>query len=150
MSIGLREEGIAAAWTWVTTELAGAPVPGFLVLLGLRDLTVLDALDRHAPSTRVLALEPDAAAARTFREDPRWRTARPERKVVLLADPDYEGADDAWRAFPAGEEMPRILVHPQLPRRRRDRPCGADPEEDSCSASRPTRTPAASSHRGIP
>ena len=89
-----------AAWEWLQTQLAGRPLPGVLTLIGLGDLELLDALEGHAPQSRLLVLEPDAERARQALAHPVVGTWRQSGKLVYLAGPDYAGADQAWRVFP--------------------------------------------------
>jgi hypothetical protein len=105
---------VADAWSWLTAELEGEPVPPFIVLLGLGHGYLLDALERHAPSTRVLALEPDPATAAAFRARRNWQDWLTGGRLVYLVDPDYSGAAEAWRIFPTGGGEPTVLVHPDL------------------------------------
>ncbi|MGH8635788.1 MAG: motility associated factor glycosyltransferase family protein [Burkholderiales bacterium] len=108
------ERGAEAMWRWLESELEGRPVPSFLVLIGFGNGDLLDLLDRHVPGTRVLALEPDPANAAAFRARPDVDARLASGRLVYLADPDYAGADEAWRIFPATGGEPTVLVHPEL------------------------------------
>jgi hypothetical protein len=99
------------AWRWLVAQLGGRPVPPLFVLIGLGDGYLLDALELHAPATRVLALEPDPAAAAAFLARRDWRTWRDSGRLAYLVDPDYAGADEAWRIFPIGVVAPPVLVY---------------------------------------
>lgn len=105
---------VAQAWQWLTTELQGGQVPPVLAFLGLGEGHVLDALQRHAPTTRVLALEPDAASAQAFLATRTWHTWRQGDRLAYLVGPDYAGADDAWRVFTGAPGSPPVLLHPGL------------------------------------
>jgi hypothetical protein len=87
-------------------------MPELIALIGLDDGRLLEALEAHAPGTRVLALEPDAASAARFRARRNWDSWVSSGRLVYLADPDYAGADEAWRIFPAAGGVPSVLVHP--------------------------------------
>jgi len=97
---------------WLEASLAGKPTPPLLIVIGSRGEDWLGYLDRRGPGTRVLLIEPDAAAAGEFlqRADAReWRAAG---RLVVLVDPDYAGADDAWRLFPLSVDAHKLVVNP--------------------------------------
>ncbi len=102
-----------AAERWLDDALRGAPVPPLLLVLGLGDGALLDVLDARAPLTRVLALEPDPAQAAAFRRRD-WTTRERDGRLLYLVDPDYVGADDAWRMFPPTTGAPTVLTHPAV------------------------------------
>jgi hypothetical protein len=106
-----RVDPVEEAWRWLVAQLEGRPVPPLIVLIGLGDGYLLDALEGHAPSTRVLALEPDPAAAVAFLARREWESWRASGRLVYLADPDYAGADEAWRIFPIGVVSPPVFVY---------------------------------------
>jgi hypothetical protein len=110
---GVRLE---AAGRWLEAELAGRPVPPLLVVIGLGDGELLDVLDARAPATKVLALEPDAAVAIRFQRRADLHRRRETGRLVYLADPDYAGADDAWRVFPTGSDAHTLIVSPAVAR----------------------------------
>ena len=103
-------DATAAAWRWLRGALKDAPVPPVLGLVGLGDGSLLEALDRFAPGTRVLAVEPDPGAAARFVTTPVWRAWHATGRLAYLAAPDYAGADEAWRIFPVGVIDPPVLV----------------------------------------
>ena len=103
-------DATAAAWRWLRGALKGAPVPPVLGLIGLGDGSLLEALDRFAPGTRVLAVEPDPGTAARFVTTPVWRVWHATARLAYLAAPDYAGADEAWRIFPVGVIDPPVLV----------------------------------------
>ena len=90
----------ARALDTLTTSLSGRPIPRLVVAIGLSDDALLRALAAASPHTRVLALEPDAAAASAFEASEACRRWRAAGRLVYLSAPDYAGADDAWRVFP--------------------------------------------------
>lgn len=102
---------VEQAWRWLVAQLEGRPLPSLIVLIGPGDGYLLDALEVHAPSTRVLALEPDPAAAVAFLARREWESWRTSGRLVYLADPDYAGADEAWRIFPIGVVSPPVFVY---------------------------------------
>jgi hypothetical protein len=105
-----HDERVMQAWRWLQTALDDGPLPALLIVLGLGDGSLLDALDARAPATRVLALEPDPAQARAFLAQRKWNAWRTAGRLVYLADPGYAGADEAWRIFKHKDE-PKIVVH---------------------------------------
>jgi len=107
---------IVDAGRWLDTKLAGAPAPPLLVVIGLGEGHLLDLLEARAWSTRVLALEPDPRVARSFRSRRDWSGWIDSGRLLYLVDPDYAGADQAWRIFPATFETHIYLVHPSIER----------------------------------
>ncbi len=105
---------IAEAGRWLDTTLAGAPVPSLLLVLGLGHGHLLDFLDTHAPHTCVLAVEPDSSVARVFHARRDWSDWLDSGRLIYLVDPDYGGADEAWRIFPETSEAHAFLVHPTV------------------------------------
>lgn len=105
---------VADAWQWLTAELQGRPVPPVVAIIGPGDGAVFDALQAHAPGTRVLALEPDAAAARAFVGGATWRRWRQDDRLAYLSAPDYAGAEEAWRLFTGAPQPPPVLLGPGL------------------------------------
>lgn len=99
---------------WLRSELGGAAVPPLLVVIGLGDGRLLDVLDRLAPATRVLAVEPDAAVAAACLARPETAARRQSGRLTYLSAPAYAGADQAWRVFPASDDGFRLLAHPAL------------------------------------
>jgi hypothetical protein len=113
-SIGL-DDG-SSAERWLDAQLEGRPVPPLLVVIGLGQGHVLDAIENRAPATRVLALEPEPAVAEAFRSRRDWSRWFESGRLMYLVDPDYAGADDAWRMFPDSPGAYTLLVHPTLAR----------------------------------
>lgn len=104
----------ARAWTWFASQLGGHPVPSVVALIGSGNGCLLDALEQHAPETRVLALEPSLDAARTFLARRDWGPWRESGRLTYLVDPDYAGAGDAWRVLPSDGGAIKVLVHPDV------------------------------------
>src|SRR5262245_30367948 len=102
------------AWEHLQAALAGRPLPPVLVCIGLGEGHLLDALERHAPDTHVLALEPNRETARRFLQRRNWDDWRMSGRLSYLVEPEYAGAHDAWRIFPPGSDAPFILVHPGI------------------------------------
>jgi len=109
-----RDAATDAAARWLDVELGGQDVPPLLVVIGLSDASLLSFLERRAPAAKLLAFEPDPeVAARVLRhpDTQRWRESG---RLVYLVDPDYAGADEAWRAFPSSPDAHRLIVRPDL------------------------------------
>ncbi len=107
-------DDVAATWHWLQAACGGGPVPPVLAMIGLGTGAVLDALDRHAPSTKILALEPNAALGHALLSRPVCQAWQSSGRLVYLRAPDYAGADQAWRIFPTKFETPILVVHPGL------------------------------------
>jgi hypothetical protein len=107
----VERDDVAAA-RWLASALDGKDVRSIVVFIGAGNVQMLEALDRRAPQTKVLVLEPDPARARAFRTDARCASWIASGRLAYLADPDYDGANDAWRVFPTKDEAPVIVVHP--------------------------------------
>jgi hypothetical protein len=111
-----RGARLEVAARWLETELAGQPAPPLLVVIGLGDGDLLDVLDQRAPATKVLALEPDAAIATRFLQRVDVQRRRETGRLVYLADPDYAGADQAWRVFPPVPDHHKMIASPAVAR----------------------------------
>ena len=98
---GTDSVSIEQAWQQLQATLAGRPVPPLVIVIGLGEGDLLGALERHAPATRVLALEPNPAAAHVFTSRRAWQGWLDRGRITYLTGPDYAGANEAWRAFPA-------------------------------------------------
>ncbi len=116
MSQGNSSHTTADAWLWLEHALGGRPVPPTLVMIGLGDGEILNALDRRAPHTRVLAIEPNAASCARLAAAPQAVAWQRSGRLVYLVDPDYVGAEEAWRLFPPADDQPMVVVHPGLVR----------------------------------
>jgi hypothetical protein len=113
---GEENDSVESGGRWLDVALAGRPTPPLLIVIGLGSGELLTVLDRRAPKTRVLALEPDAAAAEQFLQRSDGRAWRETGRLTYLVDPDYAGADEAWRIFPAAPDAHKIVVGPAAAR----------------------------------
>lgn len=102
------------AGRWLDEELGGRPVPPLLIIIGLERRHLLDVIERRAPSTRVLALEPEPALGQTFLAERRRARRSGSEQLVYLVGPGYSGSEDAWRVFPANPEDYALLVDPRI------------------------------------
>ena len=106
------DRDVDAAARWLASALEGKDVRSIVVFIGAGNGHVLEALERRAPHAKVLVLEPDPARARACLVEGKWADRIASGRLAYLADPDYHGADEAWRVFPTKEEAPVIVVHP--------------------------------------
>ncbi|HEX5108981.1 MAG TPA: 6-hydroxymethylpterin diphosphokinase MptE-like protein [Vicinamibacterales bacterium] len=107
-------DSAAEAARWLDAEFGTRALPPLLIVIGLGEGHLLDVVDRRAPGTRVLALEPDARAGASLLARPEIHGRRSSGRLAYLTAPDYQGADDAWRLFPAQPDAFRLLIHPRL------------------------------------
>jgi hypothetical protein len=105
---------LAAASQWLDAALGEEALPPLLVAIGAADGYLLDVLERRAPDTRVLVLEPNRATAKTFLARRDWTAWRQSGRLVYLIGPDYAGADQAWRVFPGAHDACKVIVHPSM------------------------------------
>jgi hypothetical protein len=108
------EARVAAAWERLLRSLQGRRVPSLVIAIGLGRGELLAALDRHAPATRVLALEPNPARARAFLTRDEWRGWRESARLTYLTGPDFAGASEAARIFPDNVDDHIVLVDPAV------------------------------------
>lgn len=106
--------GTAATWQWLRGAWGGDTAPEVLAIIGLGRGEVLDALAERQVPTKVLALEPDPGMALAIAAHPVWQAWRASGRLVYLAGPDYDGADQAWRIFPTRFATPAFAVNPGL------------------------------------
>jgi hypothetical protein len=109
-----RPESLDEAASWLTTTLSGQRIPKLLLTIGFGNGHLLDVLEQCDSQARVLALEPDPKSAARFLVRRDWAAWRDSGRLRLLVGPGYEGADEAWRAFPAMVDDCAMLVHPHL------------------------------------
>ncbi len=109
-----RPESLDEAASWLTTTLSGQRIPTLLLTIGFGAGHLLDVLEGCNSQARVVALEPDPKSAERFLARRDWTSWRDSGRLRLLVGPRYEGADEAWRAFPAVVDDCAMLVHPHL------------------------------------
>jgi hypothetical protein len=112
--VNRRIDPLAEAARWLDAKLAGGPVPPLLLVLGLGEGHLLDLLETRAPQTRVLAIEPDPRVARRFHKRRDWTGWLQSGRLIYLVDPEYTGADEAWRIFPLASDAHTFLAHPAV------------------------------------
>lgn len=92
------------------------PRPPLVVVIGLGLGYVLDALDRHVPSSTVLALEPTPSAIKPFLARRDWRDWLGSGRLTILIGPEYQGHTGAWQLVDPGAQAPPIVVSPVIGR----------------------------------
>jgi hypothetical protein len=95
------------------SQFATSGFPPLIIAVGLSNL-LLDALDRHHANSKILAIEPVLAVCRQRMAQPEWRTWMESGRLTLLAGPDYQGFQDAWRLIARDALQPPMLVDPEL------------------------------------
>lgn len=93
----------------------GAPAVVIVIAPGLG--YVLDAIERHAAGTRVIAIEPFPALARAMLERRDWRSGLEGRRLTLVVGPQYVGAGEAGRLLDERAAASASLIeHPVVAR----------------------------------
>lgn len=116
----IQAEAAAQAERWLDEQLGRRELPHLLVVIGLGAGELLEVLDRRSPRTRVLAFEPDPAAARDFASSARGNAWRDAGRLTYFAGPEYSGADDAWRVFPSDIDDHALVIDPATAKRHRE------------------------------
>jgi len=98
------------------TAVLPAALPPTVFVVGSGLGYVLEALERRAAGTKVIAIEPFPAIARAMLERRDWREWIRSGRLTILLGPHYLGAADAWKAVDARAAAPSILEHPVLNR----------------------------------
>lgn len=88
--------------------------PPLLIVIGLGGGYLLDALERRAAATKVLAIEPIAEAIAPMFARRDWTEWMTSGRLTLLLGPDYAGAADAWRLVDRRVLTPPMIVTPAL------------------------------------
>jgi hypothetical protein len=113
-----RHEPVQEASEWLPPLGDGAAF-SLLFVIGASCGYLLDAIERHAaPTTRVIAIEPEPAAVRWLLERRDWRPWLGSGRLRFVLGPDYAGAASVWKLFEPGTTDPPIVVHPVLARTR--------------------------------
>ena len=121
--MGIRTTGAPAATpretvTWVDRSVDAAFAggePELVIVIGLGDGRVLDAIGRRSGRTRVLAIQPVPARGPEPGQRRDWSRWLHEGRLTVLAGPDYPGASNAFRLVAPGV-LPTVITDPQLAR----------------------------------
>src|SRR5262245_26860815 len=87
--------------------------PPLIIAIGLSD-DLLDALDRHNASSKILAVEPVRGPTDEALGQPRWRAWIAAGRLTVLVGPAYQGYADAWRLIARDALQPPMIVDPEL------------------------------------
>jgi hypothetical protein len=106
----------AAAAEEAFAQMASGGAPPLIIQIGAGLGFLLDAIERAGAPTRVIAFEavPNVARAMLGRRD--WSDWLRSGRLSIFVGPDYAGAAEAWRLFPAGVTAPPTLVSPLISR----------------------------------
>lgn len=113
VSVHSRRDPLTEAERFIRPHL-GAGNSRALLLLGVGLGFTLDVLERLAPDTRVLALEPNPMIAHAFLSRRDWRAWLLSGQFSLLVGPAYATAGEAATVLDGRE--PTVVVHPVLER----------------------------------
>jgi 6-hydroxymethylpterin diphosphokinase MptE-like protein len=108
-----QTEAIVDKYDRLLSQFAISGFPPLIIAVGLSD-QLLEALDRHRATSKILALEPVPATYRQRMARPEWRSWMESGRLTLLAAPDYQGFQDAWRLIARNDLQPPMLVDPEL------------------------------------
>ena len=108
-----QAEASVAKYDRLLSQFATSGFPPLIIAVGLSN-QLLDALDRHRATSKVLALEPVPATYRQRMARPEWRWWMDSGRLTVLTAPDYEGFQDAWRLIARDALQPPMLVDPEL------------------------------------
>lgn len=106
---------IAQATAWIDAALPAPPAT--VAFIGAGHGHVLDVLERRAPATRALVLEPDPGTAQALLARRDWNAWLASGRLVVLQGPEYAGGTRTARDFRDLHHAP-VLVHPDLARER--------------------------------
>jgi len=129
MKYGLLEAGeaatTAAADPDADADALVAPAfesgtPGVVTVIGAGRGHVFNAIGRRSPATRIIAVEPEPAAARALASWDRWSAWQQSGRLQLLVGPDYDGASTAWKHLDGDADAPPLVVDPALASRAPD------------------------------
>jgi len=91
-------------------------LPPVVIVIGPGLGYILEAIERRAATTRIIAIEPFPAIARTMLERRDWRDWMRSGRLTLLTGPHYLGAADAWKVLDARAAAPPVLALPVIER----------------------------------
>jgi len=98
------------------SRFAGSRFPPLIIAVGLSD-DLLEALDRHNASPKVLAVEPVPGLTCEALGRPKWRAWIAAGRLTVLVGPDYKGYAEAWRLIAKDALQPPMIVDSELLRK---------------------------------
>jgi hypothetical protein len=105
----------AEAVRWLDSVSGGGPLPHTVCVIGAGLGYVVDAIAERSES-RILVLEPEPSLVPWFFARRDWRPLINSGRLLVLAGPDFDGSQNAWRLFGDGSSEPLTLAHPVLAR----------------------------------
>src|SRR5262245_18119410 len=103
----------AVQYDRLLSRFALSGFPPLIIAVGLSN-RLLEALDRHNASTKVLAVEPVPTLTRQTLSGPAWQAWLESGRLTVLLGPDYTGYADAWRLVARDALQPPMIVDPEL------------------------------------
>jgi hypothetical protein len=113
------DEPARDAARWLESASGGGTLPHTVCVIGAGLGYIVETIAERSES-RILVLEPEPALVPWFFERRDWRPLIEKGRLLVLAGPDFEGAQAAWRLFGDGSAEPLTLAHPVLARTRPD------------------------------
>ena len=104
---------------FVESALGNLPggAPPVVMVIGPGLGYVLDVIERRAPGTRIIAIEPFPALANAMLDRRDWRDWIESKRLTLLVGPEYPGAGDVGRLIDErAAEAAAIVEHPVIAR----------------------------------
>jgi SAM-dependent methyltransferase len=112
-SLSVTADAAADKYDRLLSRFAASGFPPLIIAVGLTN-QLLDALDRRQARSKVLAIEPVPAVHQQKLTRPEWRAWIDSGRLTVLAGPDYEGFQDAWRLIGREAMQPPMIVDPEL------------------------------------
>jgi hypothetical protein len=113
------------ARAWLATALRSPARPTAVCVIGAGAGWVVDAVEELPGSMRVLVFEPEPACVLAMFERRDWRPMIDDGRLMMLAGPEVDGAQAAWRLLGRLTADPPQLIHPVIAVARRDRTVAA-------------------------
>ena len=107
----------AEALRWLDSASGGRPLPHTVCVIGAGLGYIVDAIADRSES-RILVLEPEPELVPWFFARRDWRPLINSGRLLVLAGPDFDGSQSAWRLFGDGSTDALTLAHPLLARTR--------------------------------
>ena len=107
------------------TRFSTGNEPPLLMVVGLGQGELLEAMERRGMATRVLAIEPVPSILGELRARRDWTPWLETGRLTLLVGPGFSGATDAWKLLGKADVTPPMIVSPALEREYPDAVAGA-------------------------